>query len=412
MQRPASHRAGGKGARHSPHRLLGCSVSAFQEPHQPAGDFFSRTSVRLPAPRVGEMAENEDHENMSDLENKVCQQIEYYFGDYNLPRDKFLQEKIKLDEGWVPLEIIIKFNRLNRLTKDFDAIVGALRKSKAGLMEVSEDNTKIRRSPTKPVPEITEKYKSAVNSRSVYIKGFPLDATLDDIKEWLENKGKVESIQMRKTFQKSFKGSIFAVFDTVESAKQFVEIPGQKYNDTELIVLFRDDYFTKKQEERKRNRLEKKAKAKQDKEEQKKQAEAAEMGIILFKSSAQKALSQAQEANSGDLQLRDRDVAWEVLEGEVAKEALEKIIHEQQKVLNKKERGCKGKDGRGGRGAQNRKVKFLGKKTKFDDEAGDDDEAGENNGAASAKKRPLEDAEKEGSTPKQMKTENNAGNQK
>ncbi|XP_048340053.1 lupus La protein [Sphaerodactylus townsendi] len=405
------------------------------------------------------MAENEDHENMSDLENKVCQQIEYYFGDYNLPRDKFLQEKIKLDEGWVPLEIIIKFNRLNRLTKDFDAIVGALRKSKAGLMEVSEDNTKIRRSPTKPVPEITEKYKSAVNSRSVYIKGFPLDATLDDIKEWLENKGKVESIQMRKTFQKSFKGSIFAVFDTVESAKQFVEIPGQKYNDTELIVLFRDDYFTKKQEERKRNRLEKKAKAKQDKEEQKKQAEAAEMksleemqgcllkfsgdledqtsredlhevffghgeikwidfvrgakeGIILFKSSAQKALSQAQEANSGDLQLRDRDVAWEVLEGEVAKEALEKIIHEQQKVLNKKERGCKGKDGRGGRGAQNRKVKFLGKKTKFDDEAGDDDEAGENNGAASAKKRPLEDAEKEGSTPKQMKTENNAGNQK
>jgi hypothetical protein len=36
---------------------------------------------------------------------------QYYFGDFNLPRDKFLKEQIKLDEGWVPLETMIKFNR-------------------------------------------------------------------------------------------------------------------------------------------------------------------------------------------------------------------------------------------------------------------------------------------------------------
>lgn len=34
-------------------------------------------------------------------------------------------------------------------------------------------------------------------------------------------------------------GSIFAVFDSVESAKKFTEIPNQKYKDTELIVLFK-----------------------------------------------------------------------------------------------------------------------------------------------------------------------------
>nr|XP_056717166.1 lupus La protein [Euleptes europaea] len=399
------------------------------------------------------MAENGDHENMSDLERKVCQQIEYYFGDHNLPRDKYLQEKIKLDDGWVPLEIMIKFNRLNRLTKDFDTIVGALKKSKGDLMEVSEDNTKIRRSPSKPLPEITEQYKNAVKSRSVYIKGFPLDATLDNIKEWLDSKGKVENIQMRRTFQKTFKGSIFAVFDTVESAKQFVELPGQKYKDTELIVLFRDDYFAKKHEERKRSRLERKAKAKQEKEEKQKQAEDAEMksleekqgcllkfsgeledqtsredlhavfsdhgeikwidfvrgakeGTILFKSSAQEALSKAQEANSGNLQLRDKDVTWEVLEGDVAKEALKKIMAGQQELLNKKGRG---KGGKGAPGAKNRKVKFLGKKTKFESE--DEEEGGDNDttGPANPKKRPLEDAEKEGSAPKQVKTENGSG---
>jgi len=43
---------------------------------------------------------------------------------------------------------------------------------------------------------------------AVLQKGFPLDATLDDIKEWLEDKGPVENIQMRRTLQKTFKVAI------------------------------------------------------------------------------------------------------------------------------------------------------------------------------------------------------------
>ena len=120
------------------------------------------------------MAENGDNEKMAALEAKICHQIEYYFGDFNLPRDKFLKEQIKLDEGWVPLEIMIKFNRLNRLTTDFNVIVEALSKSKAELMEISEDKTKIRRSPTKPLPEVTDEYKNDVKNRSVYIVSGPL----------------------------------------------------------------------------------------------------------------------------------------------------------------------------------------------------------------------------------------------
>lgn len=59
--------------------------------------------------------------------------------------------------------------RLNRLTTDFKVIVEALKKSKTGLMEISEDDSKIRRTPKKPLPEITEQYKNEVKSRSVYI---------------------------------------------------------------------------------------------------------------------------------------------------------------------------------------------------------------------------------------------------
>uniref|UniRef100_A0A8C4YB25 Small RNA binding exonuclease protection factor La n=1 Tax=Gopherus evgoodei TaxID=1825980 RepID=A0A8C4YB25_9SAUR len=385
------------------------------------------------------MAENGEGENMSNLENKICQQIEYYFGDHNLPRDKFLKEQVKLDDGWVPLEIMIKFNRLSSLSKDFNVIVESLRKSKAGLMEISEDKTKIRRSPNKPLPEVNDQYKNAIKNRSVYIKGFPTDATLDDIKEWLEGKGSVENIQMRRTLSKTFKGSIFAVFDSVESAKKFTEIPNQKYRDTELIVLFKEKEEKQKQaEDAEMKSLDEKTgcllKFSGDLEDQTCREDlhavfsdhgeikwidfvrGAKEGIILFKDNAKEALDKAKEANNGNLQLRNKDVIWEVLEGDAEKEALKKIMEGQQESLNKwkaKGRKFKGK-GRGGKvpqGAQNKgKVQFQGKKTKFESE----DEEGEENiktGPASPKKRPLEETEREEPASKQLKTENGAGDQ-
>jgi lupus La protein len=51
-----------------------------------------------------------------------------------LPRDKFLQEQVKLGDGWVPLEVMLKFKRLSNLTTDCDVIVTALEAS--DLMEV------------------------------------------------------------------------------------------------------------------------------------------------------------------------------------------------------------------------------------------------------------------------------------
>jgi lupus La protein len=60
--------------------------------------------------------------------------LQYYFGDINLPRDKYLQEQIKLEDGWVPLEVMLKFKRLSSLTTDCDVVVTALEASK--LMEV------------------------------------------------------------------------------------------------------------------------------------------------------------------------------------------------------------------------------------------------------------------------------------
>lgn len=61
------------------------------------------------------------------------------------------------------------FSRLKTLTTESSVIVAALQKSKTGLVEISEDKTKIRRSPDKPLPEMNDEYKDALKHKSVYI---------------------------------------------------------------------------------------------------------------------------------------------------------------------------------------------------------------------------------------------------
>lgn len=59
--------------------------------------------------------------------------------------------------------------RLKTLTTESSVIVAALQKSKTGLLEISEDKSKVRRSPDKPLPEINDDYKDALKHKSVYI---------------------------------------------------------------------------------------------------------------------------------------------------------------------------------------------------------------------------------------------------
>ncbi|XP_037096372.1 lupus La protein [Syngnathus acus] len=391
-------------------------------------------------------------EQMSSVEVKVARQVEYYFGDHNLLRDKFLKEQLQLDDGWVTLETMLKFNRLKSLTSDANVIISALKKSPSGLLEVSEDKTKIRRCPEKPLPELNDEYKDAIKHKSVYMKGFPLGTSLDEIQEWLNAKGNIENIQMRRDMERQFKGSVFICFDTEESSKKFLERPDIKsFKDNEMLVLSREAYHAKKAEERKQHKAQTKAKVKQDKEQQQKHTEektmdqlleeysgsllnfsgelqdvsredfhavfsehkrikwvdftrGAKEGNLLFDGNAKEAFEKAKEANDGELKVKNNVITWKLLEGEEEKEVLKKIIKAQQESLSRNKdrgRGKSGGRGRGGRkgrgGRDQNRTQYQGKKTKF--ESDDEEEA-----APAAPKRELEEAD--GPAAKVAKTEN------
>merc|ERR1719397_151796 len=149
---------------------------------------------------------------------------------------------------------MLKFKRLSDLSKDEKVIIEALKQSTAGLLEVSEDGSKIRRDPAIPLPENTEESRKLLEARTAYAKGFPKESTtLDELIEYYnESNPDVVSIQMRNYCEKKgkekvwkFKGSIFLTFKTEEAAKAFVE-KEEKYKEGALLKKFQKDYLDEK----------------------------------------------------------------------------------------------------------------------------------------------------------------------
>merc|ERR1719243_408393 len=94
---------------------------------------------------------------------------------------------------------MLKFKRLSELSKDEKVIVAALKQSKAGLLEVSEDGSKIRRDPAIPLPENTEESRKSLEARTAYAKGYDKEnTTLDELLDYFnETNPAVVSVQMR-----------------------------------------------------------------------------------------------------------------------------------------------------------------------------------------------------------------------
>uniref|UniRef100_A0A7M4F7T9 HTH La-type RNA-binding domain-containing protein n=1 Tax=Crocodylus porosus TaxID=8502 RepID=A0A7M4F7T9_CROPO len=78
-----------------------------------------------------------ENNRMQFNKEKLCQQVEYYFGMYNLERDKLLKELIKRGEGWVSCRnMVLKLSGFGYFSHDCSVPLDALRKSKSGFIEV------------------------------------------------------------------------------------------------------------------------------------------------------------------------------------------------------------------------------------------------------------------------------------
>jgi len=199
----------------------------------------------------------------SKLESDIIRQIEYYFGDANLFRDKFLQTEIAKDDGWVPLATMLSFKRLAALSTDPEVIIAAVNKSNEGLVEISEDHQRIRRHPERPLPEKNEETRKELIARTAYVKGFPLDCEMADYIDFFDSYPKVTNIVVRKYLDKPTKvykpkGSAFVTFSSVEQCGDFLKIEKVQFRGTDLIKKWQNDYYTEKKAEKSEKSKEKK----------------------------------------------------------------------------------------------------------------------------------------------------------
>lgn len=214
------------------------------------------------------------------LEKKIIKQMEYYFGDVNLPRDRYLQEQIKLDnDGWIALAVFTRFNRLKALTTNHNIIHKALRKAESGLISISKDGVFVRRNPDMPVPENSDEWRDDFNARTAYVKGFPMKISLDKLIAFFAklDVGEVDTVFMRRNPNRDFKGSVYVTFHTRDGMDKFMNLHEVKHDDTVLDRKSKMDYFKEKEEEKKKKKLEQ---LRKKKEEQKKREEEERQRVI------------------------------------------------------------------------------------------------------------------------------------
>ncbi|KAI9011411.1 hypothetical protein BC832DRAFT_550630 [Gaertneriomyces semiglobifer] len=186
---------------------------------------------------------NDDTSQTDALKARILQQLEYYFGDVNLVQDTFLLNAIAADpNGWVPLETLIKFNRLRQLTADFNLIADSASRS-TFLLEVSPDRHSIRRK-----VQLRPLHKPL--NKTIYAKGFPVDCKniLDEVRRFFSPYGDVGYIKLRRDDAGRFKGSVFVDFEDEKTAEQVARL-SLTYDDSPMTLMLKEEYIKMKVEE-------------------------------------------------------------------------------------------------------------------------------------------------------------------
>uniref|UniRef100_W5N0V9 La ribonucleoprotein 7, transcriptional regulator n=1 Tax=Lepisosteus oculatus TaxID=7918 RepID=W5N0V9_LEPOC len=111
--------------------------------------------------------EKKKRSRVKQLLSDVKKQVEFWFGDVNLYKDKFLRELLeKSRDGYIDISVLTSFNRMKKLTTDVKLIARALKNSP--VVEVNLEGTQIRRQ--HPLGEDPKN----VDQRTVYVIRQPL----------------------------------------------------------------------------------------------------------------------------------------------------------------------------------------------------------------------------------------------
>jgi len=149
---------------------------------------------------------------------KIKEQIEFYFSDSNYSRDCFLQEIASKNNGYVPIETILSFQRMKALSATPEQVLAAVKNSP--LVEVNGEALKKVETPA----YLEYKNSKDIGKRIVYMKGFDKSSELDGLKALLSKYCRPVKILMKRDENKQFTGSCFVEFATEKEATDSLDL--------------------------------------------------------------------------------------------------------------------------------------------------------------------------------------------
>ncbi|XP_021504424.1 la-related protein 7 isoform X1 [Meriones unguiculatus] len=147
----------------------------------------------------------------------IAKQVDFWFGDANLHKDRFLREQIeKSRDGYVDISLLVSFNKMKKLTTDGKLIARALKSS--SVVELDLEGTRIRRK--KPLGERPKDEEE----RTVYVELLPKNVTHSWIERVFGKCGNVVYISIPHYKSSGDpKGFAFVEFETKEQAAKAIE---------------------------------------------------------------------------------------------------------------------------------------------------------------------------------------------
>ncbi|XP_053317465.1 la-related protein 7 [Spea bombifrons] len=173
--------------------------------------------------KEADSAEKKDQEKkkrtrVKQLLADIARQVDFWFGDVNLHKDRFLREQIeKTRDGYIDLCMLASFNKMKKLTTDTKLIARAVKNS--SVVELNLDSTKIRR--RLPLGEKPQD----VDCRTVYAELLPKNVNHSWIERVFGKCGNVVYISIpRYKSSGDPKGFAFIEFETQEQAAKAIEV--------------------------------------------------------------------------------------------------------------------------------------------------------------------------------------------
>ncbi|KAM6508960.1 hypothetical protein FSOLCH5_011965 [Fusarium solani] len=185
---------------------------------------------------------------VTDDPDAIRKQVEFYFGDWNFPQDKFMWESCGGAENKpMKLKTIHSFKRM-RTFQPYSAVVAAIKDSKFLELSGEEGEEEVKRKyPYKPM----NTSKAKVEAATVYVKGFGDETpnTQFDLETFFAQFGEVKGLKLRRTNENLFKGSVFVTFADEEEANKFIKLePSPKWKEHDLKIMSKRAYCDEKNE--------------------------------------------------------------------------------------------------------------------------------------------------------------------